>query len=247
MFSFLRKKPKISLFNTLQADMHSHLIPGIDDGSPDMTTSLAFLSAFQELGYQKIITTPHILSGLYDNSPEIIQAGLKELQTSARERGLTIQVEAAAEYLVDPYFETLLQANNLLYFGTSHYILIEMSFAAPSPQLEQVIFKLQTMGYQPILAHPERYNYWHHSPSQFSHLKELGCYFQVNLPSLWGYYGTPTKKIALQFIKAGWADFLGTDLHHDRHLELLKKHQFDSELIQLLEKYPVRNAMLFEG
>lgn len=245
MFSFLKNKPKVSLFHALQTDMHSHLIPGIDDGSPDMETSMALLLAFQELGYQKVITTPHILSGLYDNTTENIKTGLKALRTSARDRGLSIRIEAAAEYLVDPYFETLLQADDLLSFGGScRYVLIEMSFAAPSPQLDQVIFTLQTMGYQPILAHPERYNYWHHSPSLFSHLKELGCFFQVNILSLCGYYGPLAKKVALHLIKSGWVEFLGTDLHHDRHLALLKKYAFDSDLTQLIKKYPVRNATI---
>jgi tyrosine-protein phosphatase YwqE len=244
MFSFFKKKPKISVFETLGTDMHSHLIPGIDDGSPDMETSLAFLTTLQELGYQKVITTPHILSGLYNNTSAIIKEGLQKLQSSAAQQGLTIQIEAASEYFIDTHFESLLQNDDLLSFGPSKFELIEMSFVAPSPQLEKVIFQLQTKGYQPILAHPKRYNYWHHSPAVFSHLKELGCYFQVNLPSLVGYYGAPTKKLALNFIKSGWVEFFGTDLHHDRHLELLKKHQFDSDLTELLQKYPVRNLQL---
>lgn len=224
--------------------MHSHLIPGIDDGSPDLQTSLGFLTELQELGYQKIITTPHILSGLYNNTSAIIKEGLQTLQNSAAQQGLSIQIEAASEYFVDMHFESLLQDDDLLNFGGSRFVLIEMSFVAPSPQLEKVIFQLQTKGYQPILAHPERYNYWHHSPSVFSHLKDLGCHFQVNIPSLVGYYGAPTKKTALNFIKSGWVEFFGTDLHHDRHLELLKKHQFDSDLSELLQKYPVRNPQL---
>ena len=244
MFSFFKKKSKIPVFETLGTDMHSHLIPGIDDGSPDVPTSLAFLTILQELGYRKVITTPHILSGLYNNTSTNILAGVKALKEAASLQGLTIQVEAAAEYFIDTHFESLLLKNDLLSFGASKFILIEMSFVAPSPQLEQVIFQLQTKGYQPILAHPERYNYWHHSPAIFSHLKELGCRFQVNLPSLMGYYGAPTKKIALHFVKSGWVEFVGTDLHHDRHMELLKKYKFDADLSRLFQNYPVRNSEL---
>ena len=224
--------------------MHSHLIPGIDDGSPDMATSLAYLSAFQELGFQKVITTPHILAGLYDNTAEIIREGLHELQKSSAHHGLTVKVEAAAEYMIDSYFETLLETDNLMSFGKSNCVLIEMSFVAPSPQLEQVIFKLLTKGYKPVLAHPERYNYWHHSPTLLPYIKELGCSFQINLPSLMGYYGTATRKIALHLIKSGLVDFLGTDLHHERHLALLTRYQFDNNLNQLLQKYPMMNNEL---
>jgi protein-tyrosine phosphatase len=244
MFSFFKKKPKESVFKTLQADMHSHLIPGIDDGCPDLTTSLNFLTNLQELGYQKVITTPHILSGLYNNNTAIILEGLKNLQQNANSQGLTIQIEAAAEYFVDRHFESLLESNDILSFGSAKYVLIEMSFVAPSQQLEQVIFRLQTQGYKPILAHPERYNYLHNSPNIFSRLKDAGCYFQVNLPSLWGYYGPPTRKVALNLIKSGFVEFLGSDLHHDRHLALLRHNQFDPDLASLLQKYPFKNNEL---
>ena len=244
MFSFFKKKPKESVFKSLRTDMHSHLIPGIDDGSPDMTTSLDLLTKLQELGYQKVITTPHILSGLYNNTTAIIQGGLLSLREKASHQGLTIQIEAAAEYFVDNHFESLLDSNDLLSFGNANYVLIEMSFVAPSQQLEQVIFRLQTQGYKPILAHPERYNYWHHSPHIFSRLKDAGCFFQVNLPSLWGYYGPPTKKVALQLMKSGLVEFLGSDLHHYRHLSLLQHHQFDADFSALLQKYPLKNKEL---
>ncbi|MFN8358251.1 MAG: CpsB/CapC family capsule biosynthesis tyrosine phosphatase [Spirosomataceae bacterium] len=225
--------------------MHSHLIPGIDDGSPSMEVSLRYLSALAQLGYQKIITTPHILSDLYPNTSTGIRNGLAALQQEVQAQGIGVQVEAASEYFVDQWFEHLLNQQDVLSFGSSNYVLIEMSFVTPSPQLEQAVFTLQTMGYQPILAHPERYGYWHDvAVKRFQHLKELGCLLQLNVPSLMGYYGPAIKKVALSLIKAHLVDFWGTDLHHDRHLELLTKHQFDVELHQLLDKYPLLNTSI---
>lgn len=244
MFSFFKKKSAVSVFELLKTDIHSHLIPGIDDGSPDMATSLRFLETLEGMGLNKVVTTPHIYDSLYNNTPQIIQDGLQTLQQEAKHRHLAIEVEAAAEYFVDKYFETLVATNDLLTFGERRYILIEMSFVAPSPQIETVIFQLLTKGYQPILAHPERYNYLHHSLKTYEHLHELGCLFQINLPSLCGYYGPATKKIAVQLIKANYVDFLGTDLHHERHLETFVKYQFETEIVKLLENYPFKNSLL---
>ena len=244
MFSFFKKKSTTSLFELLKTDIHSHLIPGIDDGSPDLATSLRYLQRFQEMGLQRVVTTPHIYDGLYNNTTSIIQSGLTKLQQEASKKGLGIKIEAAAEYFVDKHFEQLLAANDLLSFGTRRYVLIEMSFVAPSQQLETVIFQLLTKGYQPILAHPERYNYLHHSMNTYKHIHELGCMLQVNLPSLCGYYGPATKKIAQQLIKLDLVDFLGTDLHHDRHLELFVAHQFDADLAKLIQKGNFKNVLL---
>jgi len=225
-------------------DIHSHLIPGIDDGSPDLATSIRYLKALERMGLKKVITTPHIYDGLYNNTTSIIQKGLKTLQSEVYKQNLTLKVEAAAEYFVDKHFEQLLVTNDLLTFGERRYILIEMSFVAPSPQFETAVFQLLTRGYQPILAHPERYNYLHHSIKTFKHLRELGCLLQVNLPSLCGYYGPVIKKIALQLVKHELVDFIGTDLHHDRHLELFLKHQFDNDLARLIKNTSFRNADL---
>lgn len=244
MFSYFKKTPKLTFAEILKVDMHSHLIPGIDDGSPDMNTSISFLENLLELGYEKVITTPHIMMDLYPNNNRIISEGLENLKVELKKRDIKIKIEAAAEYFFDSHFEKLINDNDILSFGNKKYVLFEMSFIAPSQNFEEAIFKLLTQGYTPILAHPERYNYWHENKKIFPYIRELGCLMQINIPSLLGYYGKPIKNLAFSLVKGGYIDFLGTDMHHDRHLKLFFEGKLDAELNKILLKYPFKNFSL---
>jgi protein-tyrosine phosphatase len=244
MFNFFKKSPKSSFQSALKVDMHSHLIPGIDDGSPTMETTISFLKEMNQLGFQKVITTPHIMSDFYPNTSSIILDGLASVKAELLKSNLPIKIEAAAEYLMDYYFEKLVNENDILCFGTEKYVLVELSFVAVYPNFEKVIFELLTKGYQPILAHPERYNYLHNNYKTYAHIRDLGCMMQINIPSLLGYYGKPTKLIANRLIKDGLIDFLGTDLHHDKHLQLLKDGSLDIEMSELIAKYNFKNESL---
>ena len=244
MLSFFKKTPKDTFADFLKVDIHSHLIPGIDDGSPDMETSIHFLEKLIMLGYEKVITTPHIMTDFHPNNSTIIRNGLKALKKELKKRNIIIEVEAAAEYFLDTNFEKLLLENDILCFGSKKYVLVEMSFVSPTPNFEEIIFNLLTKGYTPILAHPERYNYWHENFKIFPYIRELGCLMQVNIPSLLGYYGKPTKNLSIQLIKSGYIDFLGTDLHHNRHLQLFIDGKFDHEMNSLLKKHDFKNFSL---
>lgn len=244
MFSFFRRSPARSAFEKLSVDMHSHLIPGIDDGSPDIETSLKLIRDLQSLGYEKIITTPHILADLYRNDSFAINDGLSTLRAAMTDANLHIEVEAAAEYFIDRHLDSLIEANDILSFGHARFVLIEMSFVSISPNLEDVIFALITRGYQPILAHPERYMYLVNQKSIFARLTSLGCLMQVNILSLLGYYGKAVQNWAFFLIKADLVSFLGTDLHHKHHMELLYKNRFDTRLNDTIEKYSFRNKDL---
>lgn len=244
MLSFFKKAPKETFAEILKVDIHSHLIPGIDDGSPDMETSLHFLGQLAELGYKKVVTTPHIMTDFHPNDSTIIRSGLTALRSALKEKGIKIEIEAAAEYFLDTTFEKLLAEGDILSFGAKKYVLVEMSFIQATPNFEEIIFNLLTKGYTPILAHPERYNYWHDNYKVFPHIHELGCLMQVNIPSLLGYYGKPIKNLSLQLIKSGLIDFLGTDLHHIRHLELFMEGKFNSEMNALVNKYNFKNSSL---
>jgi tyrosine-protein phosphatase YwqE len=244
MLSFFKKTPKLTFAEILKVDIHSHLIPGIDDGSPDINTSINFLENLIELGYEKVITTPHIMMDLYPNNSRIIREGLENLKVELKKRNIKIEIEAAAEYFFDAHFEKLINDNDILSFGDKKYVLFEMSFITPSQNFEEGIFNLLTKGYTPILAHPERYNYWHENHKIFPYLRELGCLMQINIPSLLGYYGKPIKNLAFRLIKEGYIDFLGTDLHHDRHLKLFIEGKIDAELNKILLKYPFKNFSL---
>lgn len=226
----------------LKTDMHSHLLPGIDDGAPDMETSIQLIKNLKETGYTRLITTPHTMEGLYSNTSEIILAGLKEVREELERQKIDIEIEAASEYFMDPHLAQLIADDDILSFGAEKYVLIEMSFAAPSRNYESIIFDLITRGYKPVLAHPERYTYWHRKPELYEQIVQSGCLLQVNLLSLTGYYGRDIKKSGVRFLEKGMVSFLGTDLHHQKHHHSIVAGQ--KEYLSMIRDYPLRNADL---
>jgi tyrosine-protein phosphatase YwqE len=228
----------------LGCDMHSHFIPGIDDGAKTIRDSIELLRGMQELGYRKVVTTPHIMSDFYRNTPEIIHAGLEQLRTAARNEGINIEIEAAAEYYYDFDLENKMQSERLLTFG-QNYLLFEVSYLNAPDNLDGFVFNLQSDGYKPVLAHPERYPFWFSkSLSQFEKLKEKGVLFQLNLNSLTGHYSPATKKVAEEMIARGWYEFAGTDCHHTGHLGLLRKTVSEKALRTLFESGKLLNSTL---
>ena len=222
-FSIFKKKQTVKVdLSELAADMHSHLIAGIDDGAKDADDSAALVKGLVDLGYKNLITTPHIMWGMYNNEAPAIALGHEKLQEVLKENNLSVTTRAAAEYYIDDYFTELLQSNTALLAIKENWILVEFSFAAPPMKMKDVIFEMQIKGYQPILAHPERYLYFAANKTAFDELKTLGCFFQVNLLSLSGYYGKECVDLANYLIKKQYVDFLGTDMHHLRHLQALQ-------------------------
>ena len=223
--------------------MHSHLVPGVDDGSPDLETSLQLIEALQKLGFQNLITTPHVMIDLYPNTRDGILKAIEPLQEALIKNGSSVKLEIAAEYLIDDHFKQLIKKEKLLSFADER-LLVEMSFFAPTPGLHEALFEIQTKGYKPILAHPERYLYYRTDFEQFHRLKEYGCSFQINTLSLIGYYGKPAKEIAWKLIKQELVDYIGTDLHHAQHAEKLKSALSNEKVQALLKTYPFKNNAL---
>ena len=245
MISFFRKKPHPTAdFSRLSCDMHSHLIPGIDDGSPDMATSLGLIRALIDLGYKKLITTPHILSDIYPNTPAIIGAGHQEVLAELKRQDISVEFKAAAEYLMDDHFTRMLEDDQPLLTLKDKMVLVELSFAVPSINLKELLFQMQIKGYLPVLAHPERYLYFGANKDWYDQLKEAGCLFQVNLLSLKGYYGKASAELAQYLVKKKYVDLLGTDLHHERHLENLRSPQLLNTVNRLIDSGLIRNATL---
>lgn len=230
--------------SVLKCDVHSHFIPGIDDGAQTMEDSVALIREFYNLGYKKVITTPHILADAYRNTPEIIAGGLEKVRVALKTEGIPIQIEAAAEYYIDFDFSRKLEQEKLLTFG-DNYLLFEVSYVNAPDNLEQVIFKLQTNGYKPVLAHPERYLFWSHNFEKYVQLKEKGLLFQLNINSLTGCYSAETKKIALQLIEKDMIDFVGSDCHHAGHINLIKTQAiYENGLHKLIESGKLLNNTL---
>ena len=219
MFSFFKKKISDEVdLSGIHTDMHSHLLPGIDDGSPDCDTSLKLIQGLLNLGYKQLITTPHIMADIYPNDPETIQNAHNELKALQ----LTQPVRAAAEYFIDDYFDRLLIHNVPLLTIKDNWVLVEFSFVGAPVNLKEKLFELQIKGYQPILAHPERYIYFLTNKKWYDELKDIGCFFQLNILSLTNYYGKVTSELARYLIKKNYINLLGTDLHHARHLQVLQ-------------------------
>lgn len=246
MFSSLfgRKKLKNPLdLGVLGVDMHSHLIPGIDDGSPTLEASVMLVKGMKAMGYHKLITTPHIGSDIYKNTPEIIQQGLEQLQSKLAQEKVNIEVEAAAEYLMDDGFSNLLIENRLISFG-KNYLLLELPYFYLPPNLYEITFELQIKGFKIILAHPERYLYWYNDLKKFEELKDRGIFFQLNMISLTGHYSAEVKKMAEKLTDAGMVDFLGSDLHNAFYLEVLRKTRYEIYLEKLLNSGNIMNYTL---
>jgi tyrosine-protein phosphatase YwqE len=220
IFSFFKKKEDKKRVPQLEVDIHSHLIPGIDDGSKSMKESISLLKGMELLGYEKVITTPHIMLDAYKNTPQIICDGLKSLNEAAVKEGITLEIEAAAEYYLDDGFEKLIQQGDVLTID-GKYLLFETSYFAKPIQLEEMIFAISSAGYIPLMAHPERYRYIKDLSKEYGRFKELGVMFQVNLNSFSGHYGKDAKQKVNFLSKEGQIDFLGSDVHHLKQVDTL--------------------------
>ena len=222
---FLRKKDELDPldFSILKTDIHSHFIPGIDDGSPDMDTTINLILEMQKLGFSKVITSPHVMSDFYKNSSEIILSGLADIRAELKAQKISMEIDAVAEYYLDYDFEQKIGNERFLVFG-SNYLLVELSFVEPPRNLFEIIFKLQLEGYKVVLAHPERYQYF--QIKDYQDLLERGVLFQINLLSLIGYYSLQIRDKVENLIQQNMVSFVGTDCHNIRHAELYKKCQF---------------------
>jgi tyrosine-protein phosphatase YwqE len=243
LFSSAAAQPALSDFSSVRTDIHSHLIPGIDDGAQTIDDSLQLVRRMHAMGFTKLVTTPHIQSEFYKNTREIILSGLLKLQDAIDAENIPVQVEAAAEYLLDDGFEDKMNAGNLLSFSDK-YILVELSYYNPHPNLKSFVFNLQVEGYKVILAHPERYTYWFSDFGKYEDLKERGVFFQLNTVSLANYYPEPIKKFAEKLIDKNMIDFIGTDLHNMRYMEAMEKSLNEKALAKLVSSGKLLNSKI---
>ncbi len=245
MFNIFKSTPKDPEldFSKLGADLHSHLIPAIDDGTQNMDQSIVLIRRMMDMGFRKIITTPHIMADYYRNTPEIIGKGLALLKEELVKQNIDIPIEAAAEYYMDETFENKLEKGNVLTLGDG-FLLFELSYINYPQNLYEMIDKIKNKGYKPLLAHPERYPYLMGSVENYRKLKERGCYFQLNTISVTGYYGKLSQKIAEELIDNMMIEFIASDMHHVRHADALKKSLHLPYVHKLLTDYQLQNELL---
>ncbi|TKC13056.1 histidinol phosphatase [Pedobacter polaris] len=240
MLNFFNKKNKVTDISWLSVDMHSHILPAIDDGAQDVASGLQFVKALENLGFNKLICTPHIYKDLYPNTKETIATAQQQLQKAMDKDGVQLTLGAAAEYMLDQDFGK----DDDLCTIEGKYLLVEMSYLNESPNISQTLFDIQIKGVQPILAHPERYTFYFKDKSRLKRFKEKGCLLQLNLLSILGYYGKEVKLLAEALLKENLYDFAGTDLHHEKHLATLTEAVQSGRLFELLGQFQFKNKQL---
>ncbi|KVV15108.1 tyrosine-protein phosphatase [Flavobacterium sp. TAB 87] len=212
----------IDLIPDNHIDMHSHLLPGIDDGSSSLIHTLSLIESMYAFGITSFVTTPHVMKSVWDNSTATIKSAEQQLNLELQKNTSAVTVHAAAEYLMDDYFIKLIQTEPLLTLK-ENYVLVEMSYMNPPLGLYSILHDLQEAGYVPVLAHPERYLFYQNNFQEFEKLKKAGCLFQLNCNAVTGYYGRKVAEVAQQLLQKGMYDFIGSDVHHERHIEAMKK------------------------
>lgn len=222
MFSIFKNRPRLTdLIPQGSTDIHSHLLYHLDDGAKTETDSLELARKFLDAGYSCCIATPHVMNTVWENTSEGILSRLNETQTLFRQNDVGLKITAAAEYLMDTGFIDLARQKKLLTLK-DNMVLVEMSYINPPINLYEILFELQLAGYTPVLAHPERYGFYHQSFGEYEKLKHAGCLFQVNLLSAMGYYGSSVAKTADNLLAKNMIDFAGSDLHHLNHAQALQ-------------------------
>lgn len=236
MLSILKsKKYLVDLFDGY-TDIHNHILHGIDDGAQNIEESLILVNNLNELGISHFICTPHTMGDYYPNTPETINGAADYLRKSLAGAKNTSLIKASSEYMLDEEFSTHLSSGNLLPFTGEKHLLVEISYLQPPINLEELLFDITHAGYIPILAHPERYTYYHKKPEYYAELQRYGCLLQLNALSLSDYYGSSVKKMAFQLLENDQYTFLGTDTHSMRHIAQLKKVTYKKKYKANLQK-----------
>jgi len=230
----------------VKTDIHSHILPGIDDGAQTIEDSLTLVDSMYSNGYRRMVATPHSSEDIYPNDTKTILERRDLLRRAVAQKGIDMQIDAAAEYMIDERFVNMVESGETILTIHDNRVLVEMSYLLESPYLHNGLFALQTHGYQPILAHPERYNFYHNTLDKYDELKEKGCLFQLNLIAFSGYYGKHVKKVAAYLFERGMYDYVGSDIHHTRHTSALHS-VLQSRIMPELIDYPFINGTLSLG
>jgi len=236
---FKGKKTASDIFGKLiKADMHGHWLPGLDDGAPDFEYCIAMLKAYADLGITRMIATPHIFKEYYPNTKEDIYNAFIAVENYAAKHLPHLSLGYAAEYYMDDHFHKSISDTPLLPFE-GNKVLVEQGYMAEIPGINKIFFDMQIKGYQPVLAHPERYSYYHRNDRKVEYFIDLGVGLQVNLLSLAGKYGSEVARTASLYLSRGWVDHLGTDVHNLEDIALLKRAHFSGKdfkaIIKIME------------
>lgn len=225
MFDWVKKKEPSKIVTPLQVDIHSHLLPGLDDGVQSYEESEDIILHFQQLGYRKLVTSPHVMSDTYKNTADRILARLDKLRIYLKNQEIDMEIDAAAEYYLDEQVFRMVETNQkMLTFG-KNFLLFETNFLNEPINLKEFIFLATTRGFKPVLAHPERYLYLQDNLDKAQDLLDRGVLFQINISSITGFYSKIVQTTANKLIDRGWVHLLGSDCHHLQHVRLVEEAQ----------------------
>ena len=245
MFDFFKKKYFLKDLLEGFVDIHCHILPGIDDGAQTIEESITLIKKYAMLGIDQFIATPHIMQDYYGNNDVTIANAFEKLHESLSQARLThILIHPSAEYMMDSQFDTLLEEKNI-HPLKDKYILVEMSYYQPPINLEDIIFRIQEQGYYPVLAHPERYSFFHNKKKYYHDLKEMGCFFQMNMLSLTDHYGKNVQKVTSYLMEQELIDFIGTDTHRLEHLEKISNLHTSKKVLDTLKHYVMETNEVF--
>ena len=233
MFHFFERKRFLIDYLHGLVDIHNHILPGIDDGAKTVEEALQLLNGFSEFGIKSFICTPHIMHNFYDNTPETIRKSYEELKAGLIHQNIDVKIDCAAEHMIDDNFEAILEGKSVMALKKD-YLLVEMSYLQPSFNFDFAIEKIAKESYFPILAHPERYVYFHREYKTYKALKSQGILFQINLLSLGDFYGKEVQKTAQKLLQNGLVEYVGSDVHNMRQLSSLKEIKISNGMIKLL-------------
>ncbi len=221
MFSFFRKKQEAKLF--YHTDVHCHLLPGVDHGAQSVEESLELIARQKAMGIDRIMFTSHVTENTFENTPETLKQGFDMLKAAVYENGIELDMHYSAEYRMDEYWIKQRDEGRLVALP-GNFILLENSYQQELLMLDDIMFDIQLKGYRPILAHPERYPYYAMRHDRYRTLHNAGVKFQVNLLSLAGHYGIGPKQTAEWLIDNDFCDFLGSDMHGERHAAVIEEY-----------------------
>ncbi len=245
MFSFFKQNTQSDTINNvldqIQTDWHCHVLPSIDDGSQNNEQTLAMLQLYQQAGIKQIVATPHIHSDYYKNTPQTIAIAHSQTLELMLQNKIDIKLDFAAEYFANDHFLELINQNNLLPIA-NQYILFELPMQQAPIFGRDMVEQIHKLGYTPLLAHPERYRYWHNKPSEWAKWRDMGVCFQLNLLSLVGQYGTAERQAAETMVNLDFIDAVGTDAHNTAHLQKLANLS-DNQYFKKLQTIPLLNGL----
>lgn len=245
---WIKKRNEVVLepvdMSVVGVDLHNHLIPGVDDGSASYEQTKEIIESLQKMGYNKIVTTPHVMIDGYPNTSNGLKKGLDKLKGNLKEDNIQVDIDIAAEYYFDSHLMALNEIGDLLTIG-DNYVLIEFSYMNKPLNLEHGISEIKAKGYKVIIAHPERYTFFQGNLEAYRYLRNLGVLFQMNLMSLSNLYGPGAMMTARMLIDEEMVDLVGTDIHNPGQLRFVEKARRDKYFHQLVQSGRIMNQKIF--